>query len=144
MTENYARMLVDLTREAANRCGATLGAPYWDSSDKYEGVYCLACAKKLFPKTIDGGWTGEEDSPPYCERCNVPLDFTFTNEGVERMLEAIEECGIHSYHDAYCVHRMLNASGNPLLTESCGDWDYRPEWKPRIRAIYERASHHEA
>jgi len=137
MSTNYARLLVELTREAADRCN--LEPPRWDGEGNHEGTYCLKCAKTLFPSDIDGGWVGEEDSPPFCLRCNKPLDFIFSSYGVEQMLECIEECGIHSDHDAYCVHRMMNAGGNPLLTESCGDWDYRPEWKPRIQAIYERA-----
>lgn len=137
MTTGYARKLVELTREAADRC--RLEPPYWDPTGKHEGVYCLRCAKKLFRRRIDGGWTGEEDSPPYCERCGKPLDFVFTDDGVEDQLRIVEECGIHSDHDAYCVHRMMNADGVPLLTERCGDWPYRPEWAGRIEAIYKKA-----
>jgi ribosomal protein L34E len=134
---SFARLLVEATREAADRCERTLSNPYWDESGTHEGTYCLQCAKKLFRKRIDGGWTGEEDSPPHCEKCGTPLDFTFTDFGVERQLEDIEEHGIKTEHDAYCLHRMMNAGGNPLLTESCGELDYRPEWKGRIQAIYE-------
>jgi hypothetical protein len=137
---SYARLLIELTREAATRCEATLEPPHWDGTGKREGTYCLRCAKRLFRASIDGGWIGEEDSPPHCERCRKPLDFTFSSYGVEQMLETIEECGIHTDHDAYCVHRMMNAGGNPLLTESCGDWKYKPEWAPRIKAIYDAAS----
>ena len=135
---SFARLLVEATREAADRCD--LEAPKWDRSGEHEGTYCHVCARKLFPDTIDGGWTGEEDSPPCCEGCNTPLDFTFTDHGVEEQLAIVEEHGIHTDHDAYCVHRMMNAGGNPLLTERCGEWEYRPEWKDRITAIYESLS----
>lgn len=135
---SFARLLVEATREAAERCERLLEAPHWDANGKHEGTYCLKCAKKLFRRSVDGGWTGEEDSPPHCEKCGVPLDFIFTDYGVEEQLAIVEECGIKTDHDAYCVHRMMNAGGNPLLTESCGDWDYRPEWAGRIQAIYEK------
>ena len=135
--QSYARLLVELTREAADRCEETLGPPYWQQGTV--GTYCLPCAKKKFGDDYDGGWLGEEDSPAHCESCGTPLDFTFTDEGVLDMLEHVEENGIHSDHDAYCVHRMLNAGGNPLLTERCGDWEYSPELAPRIKAVYERA-----
>ena len=132
---DYATLLVELTADAAGRCD--LEAPRWDATGEHEGDFCAACASKLFPDDIDGGWTAEEDSPPFCESCAVPLDFTLTDYGVEEQLARIETEGIHSDHDAYCLHRLMNAGGHPLLTNSCGDWDYHPEWKPRIRAIYE-------
>lgn len=135
---SIAQLLVEATREAADRCEQTLEPPYWDGALKHNGAYCLLCANKLFPNDVDGGWYGEEDHPPTCAKCQKNLDFTFTDYGVEQELEAIEENGISSDHDAYCLHRVMNAGGNPLLTESCGDCDYRPEWKPRILAIYER------
>lgn len=133
--DGYASLLVEATTEAADRCD--LEAPKWDATGEHHGTYCSKCARKLFSANIDGGWTCEEDSPPHCEKCGCPLDFTFTDHGVEKQLAIVEEYGIHTDHDAYCVHRMMNAGGNPLLTNSCGDWDYRPEWKPRIQAIYE-------
>jgi len=136
-TLDYASLLVAATTEPADRCN--LEAPQWDGAGEHEGVYCAKCANKLFPNDIDGGWTGEEDEPIFCESCGVPLDFTLTDNGVASELARIEADGIASDHDAYCVHRMMNAGGHPLLTNSCGDWDYHPEWKPRIQAIYERS-----
>lgn len=131
-----ARLLVNAMSELA---GDFDPAPsYWDETGSHEGVYCHECATRLFPATIDGGFTWEEDSPLFCETCKAPLDFTFTNHGVEHTLESFEEHEIKTQHDAYCVLRMMNADGNPLLTESCGDWNYHPEWAVRIKAIYDR------
>ena len=135
-TPDYATLLVEATTEAADRCN--LDAPQWDANGEHEGVYCPKCATKLFPNDIDGGWTGEEDGPIFCESCSVPLDFTLTDDGVASELAHIEAEGINSDHGAYCLHRMMSAGGYPLLTNSCGDWDYHPEWKSRIQAIYER------
>ena len=130
-SSSYAEMLVEATREAAGRCD--FGNPYWDETGEEEGCYCVKCAELLFPDSVDGGWIGEEDSPPVCGKCGIPLDFTFTDYGVEETLKHIEETGIHSDYDAFCVHAMMGANGCPLLTEG----NYKPEWKDRIKVIYE-------
>ena len=135
---SFASRLVEATREAAGRFEATLANPYWDATGKLDGVYCFKCANKLFPQRIAGGWVNEEDQPLHCGTCSAPLDFSLTDYGVAQMLEDIEENGIHNDEDEYGVHQMMNAGGNPLLTESCGEWDYRPEWKGRIQSIYEK------
>ena len=134
---SFAHLLVDATQEAADRCEQELEPPRWDETGKNEGVYCSKCAQELFPDSIDGGWTCEEDEPLFCNKCNVPLDYSLTDFGLADELYDIEENGITSDHDAYRMHVIMNAGGHPLLTERCGDWEYMPELKPRIQKIYE-------
>lgn len=132
-SSSYAERLVEATREAAERCN--YDSPHWDGTKNVEGIYCQKCAKELFSDSVDGGFTTEHDISPLCEneKCSVPLDYTLTDYGVREELAYFEKEGIHSDNDAYCIHRLMNAGGFHLLTEG----NNHPEWKGRIKAIYE-------
>lgn len=80
-------------------CHWVRGSSELDDVDCDEATdFCrLCCAKKVCEilkkhpganVSVDGGWSVEHDSPPYCEACGVTLDGTLTEYGIEREVEA--------------------------------------------------------
>jgi hypothetical protein len=118
---------------------------HWVDGDDAGGSYCRKCASRRVrhlrasePESrasVDGGWIGEEDGQQWCESCGVILDCSYTDHGVQDELEHLEETGIRSAEDGYIAANVISLHGNPWLTESCGDWDYKPEWKGRIARL---------
>lgn len=80
--------------------GELKGCPYTEGDG-----FCEACVTKTvasltkrFPKAakeagvcVDGGWGGEEDSPPACTICHAPLAAGFTDYGLEEELKRFSE-----------------------------------------------------
>jgi hypothetical protein len=131
-------LLAELIEPLAAR--AKPKAPYW-RRDGGDDVACYSCAKKKKwgADNLDGGWTNEEDGAHWCE-CGKLLDFTLTDYGVETEFAGFEEAGPPMTPDeAYVLCRVLGTDGNPLLTESCGDFHYMPEMKGRVARLCFRA-----
>jgi hypothetical protein len=58
--------------------------PYWISGAAPD--YCLPCCKKAArdaKREVDGGFTTDHDSIPFCETCGVKLDGNLTACGID-------------------------------------------------------------
>ncbi len=147
------RLLAEITAKQASRIDPP--NPHWiHGLDDDARTYCRPCALKRVkhlrasepdsPAELDGGFMCEEDRPIFCESCERMLDYTLTDYGVDCELEWMFADGItQSPADAYRLHRALGAGGNPYLTESCGDFPYRPELKGKIAQLCFRTLWHE-
>ncbi len=63
--------------------------------------FCLRCARKKLAEIrkkhrylarkvsmcVDGGWSTDHDSPPYCHTCGATLEGSLTDHGVESEIE---------------------------------------------------------
>lgn len=127
------RLLRDLLDEAIGKFDPP--NPYWDDRDGSR-IYCRECGQKECADNLDGGWSGEEDSPPHCEKCGKLLDFVCTDYCMQEEVSHCDEYGIgDSPEDAYVAMRMIHGGGHPLLTESCGEFHFHPEWTGKIAKI---------
>jgi hypothetical protein len=59
--------------------------PYWvTNGDNCSSInYCSKCITKASTDdngSIDGGWSTEHDTPPYCNTCNIPLAGSMTDD----------------------------------------------------------------
>lgn len=134
----FAELLAPLAAKAKTR------PLHWIGGADDGEYYCRKCCEKQVRKLkragdvdafVDGGWGTEEDGQRWCADCAALLDHSLTDYGVEAELEALEEaCGVDAEfaHIASCV---LGVGGNPLLTESCADFHYKPEWKGRVARL---------
>lgn len=116
---------------------------HWFDGDFHDAGenFCRACAEKLVdqkyasdPKrfaylydecdtaeeryyaAIDGGWSTEHDSPPYCETCGETLGGTLTDYGVDEEVDALTDgAGPLSPHDwAMLDLAMINVRGEDM------------------------------
>lgn len=71
---------------------------------------------------VDGGWTSETDSPPYCCDCGAMLEGSLTEYGVEQELDALL-----TYQDAAFDHADA-WSELEFATRNVRDSD--PRWGP--------------
>ncbi len=90
--------------------------------DKGES-YCYGCAKKRVDELlkenpegefeVDGGWSREGDSVPFCDECGVRLWNDFTFEACEMELEHFDADGfdVNSEEDCDSLFRMISACG---------------------------------
>lgn len=137
------RLLAKLIKPLEAR--AKIKPLHWIRNAGDEGYLCRACAQKRIRELrreepdeefeLDGGWMIECDGEAFCETCGEVLECTYTDYGVEEDLAGLERSGINNPTDAYCAANVINLGGNPLLTEKCGDWHYRPEWTGRIARL---------
>jgi hypothetical protein len=109
--------------------------PYWTGNNDGSWLGCYDCARKRFKEDqIDGGWSGEEDGPRWCDDCGKLLEFTLTDYGLEEELghfyEHIND-PIKTPDEAYIAHRMLCADGWPRT----GSFSNRPELAGRVARL---------
>tara|TARA_Y100000310_G_C20400395_1_gene677132 strand:+ start:308 stop:712 length:405 start_codon:yes stop_codon:yes gene_type:complete len=90
--------------------------PYWFIDD--DSDYCYKCANKKIESTpnleLDGGYSGEVDSPPFCDICSTPLSYTFTDYGAEEELKFFEENGIDLENNVNKYSLARIAGGYPI------------------------------
>ena len=113
------------------------GADFHDAGENF----CRACAEKLvdqkfaadpkrfvylygdcdtdeerYDAAIDGGWSTEHDSPPYCVTCGETLDGTLTDTGVDDEIDALTDgAGPQTPHDwAMLDVAMINTRGEDI------------------------------
>lgn len=92
--------------------------------------YCRPCCEKAVRKIrkshpkeardvnicVDGGWSTDHDSPPYCETCGVPLDGDLTDCGVEEEIQALTTYAIPTTPDCWAQldDAMINVRGEDM------------------------------
>jgi hypothetical protein len=126
------RRLNRLSRDVESR------ALYWLNPDDSCANYCRECAVKLVTEKVelDGGGGGHEcDAQEFCETCGVHLECSFTNYGVEEEIDAATQMDEIDKSMAWTLARIIDC-GVPRLTESCGDFHYRPDLLPSLKKIW--------
>lgn len=103
---------------------------YWITDGDCAGEdYCGDCIDAAvtariaegFPDAIrDGGWSGEQDSPPYCEACGAKIDYTQTDHCTDEEIahfNANPPDADISPEDAYDLVMAIDASGGGEVAE---------------------------
>ena len=91
---------------------------------------------------LDGGWTCEEDSPPFCETCQIPLHYNPSDYCFEQEMDRFIENGVYpnpldayamltlldttNFHDEENEVKFLKIAWRFLWNSINGNWDDNP------------------
>lgn len=112
---------------------------YWITGDHGDsgGEYCRECAAKKCSELnaskprehweVDGGFSLENDSLPFCETCSKRLDGSLTQYGCTVEVDHFTESGFNpdSPDDCYSMERVIGSSGwHPFDFSTDSDHQY--------------------
>ena len=142
LEEELLSFCADFLYELANF--EDIEALYWVTFGDGEGDrYCLDCCEKEVDKInkefvskgeepeaiIDGGWGGiDEDGCTFCYSCNVRLDASLTQYGIESEVDHFLSCGLIDQKEL---------SNNQLIElyeifYYSNEWDFSKQYKKDI------------
>ncbi len=116
---------LDYCRDCAEKI---VDAEFAKDPERFEELYGeWETAEERYDAAIDGGWSTEHDSPPYCEDCGARLEGTLSDSGADDEIDVLTGDCAPTFGDACGWHDLYVATMNIH--------DDDPRWRAIARVV---------